>query len=106
MNKERIIGNNVSLLLQNIDRTVFANKIGLSNIEVDKLCDGRLIVSDTTLNSIADYFMCSKEFLIADKGEDAYQPLIHNSSKFTHRDNQNFVLDLIDNYIDFAELID
>lgn len=105
MNKSRTIGNNVSLLLQGHDRSNFGNVIKLSEIEVDKLCDGRLVVSDDTIDLIAKFFKCDKSDIITDKGEDAYQTLIHNSSKFTHRDNQEFILDLIDNYIDFAELM-
>lgn len=106
MNKERIIGNNIKLLLQGNKFLDFGEKVGLSSIEVDKLCDGRLVISDETLGLIAQYFNCDKTSLITDKGEDAYQTLIHNSSKFTHRDNQEFIMDLIDNYIDFAELVD
>lgn len=106
MNKARIIGNNVNLLLQSCNRNGLGKAVGLSNVEVDRLCDGRLLVSDATLDLIAKFFGCEKTDLITDKGEDAYQALIHNSSKFTHRDNQEFILDLIDNYIDFAELVD
>ena len=35
--------------------------------------------------------LLSELYAKVDKGEDAYQPLIHNSSKFTHRDNQEFI---------------
>lgn len=105
MNRERIIGNNVKLLLQENKVSDFGQRIGLSDIEVDKLLDGRLVISDETLDLIAKYFCCDNTSLITDKGEDAYQTLIHNSSKFTHRDNQEFIMDLIDNYIDFAELV-
>ena len=58
MKEARVLGNNIRVLLKN-DQTMkqaFADALGYTPYEVEKLCDARLYTTDEDIHDIAEYF--------------------------------------------------
>ena len=58
MKMARVIGNNIKLLLQqkNLSYEKMGNELGFSEIEIAKICDGRLLTTAEDIQDIADIF--------------------------------------------------
>lgn len=107
MNNSRILGNNIILELSEMNLSVemFAEKIGFTEAETQKLIQGRMFLPPFQLNVIAKALGISVEKLIDDRGCEAYNNLIHNFGEFKSRENQELILDMIDMYADLEEAL-
>lgn len=107
MNNSRVLGNNISIELtkNNITKAELADYLGMSETDVKKLLEGRMFLSPTQLEEIANYIGVSTKELLIEKNEKEYDMLIHNFRNFKKAANKELVLDLIDMYADLAEML-
>lgn len=74
MDKARVLGDNVRLLLaqKEEEKAAFAEKLGYSLLDVEKLCDARLYTTEEDVKDIADYFSVEPGFLYVRRDESEY----------------------------------
>lgn len=105
MNRLRDIGNNIrwQLNVKNISRERFCKKLNYSEIELDKLLEGRLAVFSSDINDIASFFSTDKEDLVE------YYPQrdnLHCMGNFSSKENKDKILDLFDMYCNLKEIME
>lgn len=109
MDAARVLGNNITLLLRkkNIPKETFANALGYSVPEVQKLCDARLFTTDEDVEDIAEYFDVTRSELCTDLGDDVYtgDGFMHCMGKFHNPENKEKILDFFDMYCDMKEAL-
>lgn len=109
MERGRIIGNNVRLLLNEREILVdtFAEKMGYSVFDVQKLLDGRLFVSQEDLEDIGEFFQVPLEALTELREREAYTGpgFMHYMKYFNRPENEEKIRDLFDMYCDLKEAV-
>lgn len=109
MNAARILGDNIKLLLKEngISKEAFANALGYSVSEVERLCDARLATTEEDIQDIAAYFSCEPEELFARKDEKAYEGagFLHCMGQFKNPDDREKILNIFDMYCDVIEAL-
>lgn len=109
MENTRVLGNNITLLLnQNgIAKELFAEAVGYSLYDVQKLCDSRLFADDEDVEEIAKFFDISVDELLTNHGDDAYkgEGFMHCMGKFKNPKNKEKILDIFDMYCDMKEIL-
>ena len=109
MRQERTIGNNCRLLMKQreITEEAFAHALGYSFTDVKKLLDGRLLTTDRDIQDIAAFFNVTTEYILADRGEDAYSGagFMHCINRFADEADKDKVLDIFDMYCDLKEMV-
>lgn len=109
MNQARTIGNNIKLLLQEkgLSYKDLAERTGFTEIEVAKICDGRLLVTDQDLLEIAEYFNVKIDFLLEEQPKERYSGnlFVHYMHTFNEEKNEQMILDIFDYYCDMKEAI-
>lgn len=107
MNEARVLGNNVRVLLgdNGIEQSTFANKLGYSEEEVQRLLEGRLYAAEEDMEDIAAFFGVSVSYLHTRLDAARYQNAgcIHCNNDFKNEGNQELILDIIDMYCDVKE---
>lgn len=107
MNEARVIGNNIRLLLNNsgIEKSVFADALGYSLMDVDKLCDARLFTTEEDIQDIANFFAINPSDLLVCKDDSEYKGngFLHCMGKFTNPENKEKILSIFDMYCDLKE---
>lgn len=110
MNQARTIGNNIKLLLQKkgLSYKDLAEGLGFTEIEIAKICDGRLMVTDQDLSEIAEYFDVEMDFLLEKKPKEEYAGnlFVHYMHTFNEEKNEQMILDIFDYYCDMKEAIE
>ena len=105
MSISRTIGNNISLHLKNksMDISTLAEGIEFSLSDTHKMIKGRLLIPPYALKQIANILDVTKEELIKCCDREEYDKLVHDDCNFINSENQEFILDLIDSYVDLVE---
>ena len=110
MRSERILGSNIKLLLneRGVSTEEFAESLGYSFFDVQKLCDARLFTTEDDIKDIANYFNVAVEDLYFDQGDSKYtgEGFIHCIGQFKSYENKQKVLDIFDMYCDLKESLE
>lgn len=109
MESARVLGNNITLLLtqRGITKESFANALGYSLFDVQKLCDARLFADEEDIEEIANYFKISKDVLFFDNGEKySGEGFMDCMGKFKKPENREKILDIFDMYCDMKEVLE
>lgn len=109
MERDRIVGENVRLLLNEHEMSIdaFAKQMGYSFLDAQKLLDGRLFVSQDDLEDIGHLFKIRVEDLMTLREAEAYtgQGFMHYMKRFNKAENEEKVRDIFDMYCDLKESI-
>lgn len=102
MRYSRIIGYNINKIIKqkNIKKSEFASNLNYSDSDVNRIIEGRLVLTPQDLFDIAEKLNVSIEDLIKDK---KYSGCM---KKFINKDYREKILDIIDMYIDLKEAIE
>ena len=94
----RTIGFNIleCLKQKNITLEAFAEKMRYSAKDVQNLIEGKVIVSPTELDRIAEY-LGTTEYVLPD---------LRFMKKFSNPDNLDMIIDLMDEYVECREAVD
>lgn len=108
MVNSRIKGNNIALELEKSSMSLeeFAHSMGFDEKDVYKLLEGRLFVSKAQLTKIAKLLGVGTQELSKEREASAYNSIIYNNDKFVHKENQEFVLDIIDAHADLEQALE
>ncbi len=102
----RQIGVNIFTLMQNSDisREEMAEHLGYSTRDINRLIDGRMIISPNELRKIASFLGTSKEELMTSDNDNLI-PELQYMKEFKNKDNLDSIMDLLDDYIELKESI-
>lgn len=110
MNRARILGDNIKLLLKEkvISKSGFAEALGYSVDEVERLCDARLAVTEEDVRGIAAFFSCTADDLFVRKDEREYEGVgfLHCMGQFKNPDDREKILNIFDMYCDLIEVLE
>lgn len=109
MERARVLGNNITLLLnqRGITKESFADALGYSLYEVQKLCDARIFTAEEDVEEIAKYFQIPKNDLYIDNKEKYFgEGFMDCMGKFKRPENREKVLDIFDMYCDIKEILE
>lgn len=103
----RTIGFNIleCLKQKNITLEAFAEKMRYSAKDVQNLIEGKVIVSPTELDRIAEYLGTTKEYFI-NVAPEYVLPDLRFMKKFSNPDNLDMIIDLMDEYVECREAVD
>lgn len=109
MSEARALGNNIRLLLDNKgnDKSAFADALGYSLLDVDKLCDARLFTSEDDIKDIADFFGIEPSDLLTCRDDAEYKGagFLHCMGEFIRPENKEKILNFFDMYCDLKEAL-
>ncbi|AKN33781.1 hypothetical protein Ccar_24325 [Clostridium carboxidivorans P7] len=109
MENARVLGNNITLLLnqKGISKEAFAKALGYSCFDVQKLCDARLLTTEEDIKDIADYFNVTTDELFTYRDDNAYtgEGFMHCMGKFNQPENREKILDIFDMYCNIKEAL-
>lgn len=109
MERDRIVGDNVRLLLNEHKMSIdtFAEQLGYSFLDAQKLLDGRLFVSQNDLEDISQLLGVKSEDLTTLREREAYtgQGFMHYMKNFNKAENEQKIRDIFDMYCDLKESI-
>ena len=96
-----------SLIKENPNKKdLFLKRLGFSEIDYNKLINGRLFLSIKDVETIADIFSIKPDKLISYKNNNCFHNMVFTcQNSFSAQENCNKVLDLIDEYIDIKEAV-
>lgn len=105
MKRLRDIGNNIrwQLNVKNFSREYFCKELNYSEVELDKLLEGRLAVFSSDIDDIARFFGIDKEDLVAYHPE---RDVLHCMGGFSSEENKEKILDLLDMYCNLKEIME
>lgn len=105
-NRNYIIGENIYFYCQqkNISKNEFCSVLNYSEVEYDKLIEGRLAIFHSDINDIANFLQIPIEELISYSTE--HDRLhCHNEQKFSSQENKEKILDYFTMYINLQEYL-
>ena len=105
-NISRQIGANIFPLMQDsgISREDLAEYLGYSLRDINRLIDGRLLISPRAMRQVADFFHVEKCDLLK-VNDDHIIPQLQYMKEFENQDNLDHILDLLDDYIELKESV-
>lgn len=110
MERARVLGDNVRLLLlqHGNDKEAFAEQLGYSLLDVEKLCDARLFTTEEDVKDIASYFEVQPEYLYTRQDESIYtgDGFLDCMGQFKNPENRELILDIFDMYCDVKEALE
>ena len=103
----RTVGANISeCLKQNkISLAALAKKMGYSDKDIQNLVEGKVIISPSELEKIAECLGTTKEYLTHASPEYVL-PDLQFMKKFSKPDNLDLIIDLMDEYVECKEAVD
>lgn len=105
MRNVRNIGYKIYLITkQNEDKELLCNTLNFSDKDYYRLITGRLSITPKQLKTIAELFSIEPAEILNYRNRDGYSELIHSKKPYTQQKNCEEILDIIDTYIDFAEI--
>lgn len=104
MGTNRKIGYNISLLLDGNPISDLANGLNLTEYDVRRILDGRVFVNPDLISKIANFFNVEPSEVYRVRSNDEYKGMIHCMSEFSDTKNQEFILDMMDSYVDLMEI--
>ena len=104
MENARIIGRNMQLIAneKNISNSDLASQVGISEIVLNKLFDGRAALVPKTVLRICKVLNVDFDELTRKRDESEYKRLIHCMSDFDKMENCDKIMDIIDAYCDLV----
>lgn len=109
MRDARVMGNNIKLMLKKkeISKETFAEKLGYSLFDVQRLCDARLFASQEDIDDISSYFQITPDELFYEHPPEMYMGngFLHCMNNFKNNQNKDFILDMFDMYCDLKEIL-
>lgn len=107
MNYSRVIGFNIQLELKvkSINLVEFGKIIDFSGSDIYRLIEGRLFLPPSQLKKIAKVLDISMDRLLVKRTLEEYNLLNPSFSEFEDDTNLEFILDIIDTYVDLAEIL-
>lgn len=107
MNYSRVIGFNIQLELKakSINLVEFGKIIDFSESDIYRLIEGRLFLPPSQLKKIAKVLDISMDRLLVKRTLEEYNLLNPFFSEFEDDTNLEFILDIIDTYVDLAEIL-
>lgn len=105
MQSVRMLGNYVFNLAkdQGVENSRLAEILDCSEQQVVAFFKGRLFVSFSQLLSLADTLNVSVDALLAGDEESYNKSVVHCMNDFSDPANREFILDIIDDYIDLKD---
>lgn len=105
MRNLRNIGYKIYLLTkQSADKELLCNTLNFSNKDYYRLITGRLSLTPKQLKTITELFSIEPAEILNYRNRDGYAKLVNYRKPYTQQDNCEEILDIIDTYIDFAEI--
>ena len=101
----RLLGYNIETMAKNndVDTCAIANACNLSTNDVQRVFEGRLVLTPTQVNAIANIFSCSiDQLLVKPSNFESYGECM---GEFKNPKNEDKILNIIDDYIDLKESI-
>lgn len=80
------------------------NKLGFNEHDYNRLINGRLSITPNQLQLIADILLITPKEILNYRNKNGYSRLIHYRIPYKYQKNCDEILDIIDGYIDFAEV--
>lgn len=80
------------------------NKLGFNEYDYNRLINGRLSITPNQLRLIAEILLITSQEILNYRNKDGYSRLIHYRIPYKYQRNCDETLDIIDDYIDFAEV--
>lgn len=109
MREQRIIGNNIQLLLKrnNCDDSMMASSLGYSKDDITRMREGRVFLSEKEIEEIASYFSISTKDLRKERASEEYEEAgcIHYNHHFKDQANLEEIMDLFDLICDIEEVL-
>lgn len=105
MYNARNIGYIIHLLTEKYKKKdEICDKLGFNEYDYNRLINGRLSITPNQLRLIAEVLLITPQEMLDYRNKDGYSCLIHYRTPYSYQRNCNEILDIIDNYIDFAEV--
>ena len=103
-NLGRMLGDNINDLMQKaeIRPEVVAKQLNCNLNDVWNILEGKVVVIPDVLNKIAECLGVSEEDLVK-TDIDGYLSRVECLENFSNPDNYDFILDLIDEYVELVE---
>ena len=107
MNKFRNIGYYIDSMLKGDvnKKSDYCSLLNFSSNDLNRLCDGRIILTPNQLEKTAFFFKKSVSDIISYVNLDSYSDQVHCRTKFSDSSNCDKILDIIDAYIDVKESV-
>ena len=109
MKTERILGNNIYVMLKNsgVDVATAANDLGYDKEDLTKICEGRKYLSFDEIKDFAAYFKITSEELLCPKSDEEYENAgcIHYNHHFKDQSNLEKIMDIFDWICDVEEAL-
>lgn len=109
MKEERIIGNNIQLLLndKHIEKNIIANALGYSVSDITRICQGRVFLTMNEIEDISSYFDVKVDDLLTAKSDEEYERAgcIHYNHTFKNQANLDMIMDIFDLVCDIEEAL-
>lgn len=110
MDLSRVLGNNIKMLMNknNVNSEEFANGLGYSLFDVQKLCDARLLATDQDVVDISHYFGVTPDYLYSVHENDNYSGpgFMNCMHQFKKPENEEKILNIFDMYCDLKEALE
>lgn len=105
MDRMRMLGRNISMDMErnHISEDAFAERLGYSVRELRKLLEGKLMIVKSEVERIAECLGETYEALTKERGKEEYQQMFDCMGSFSDEENEDFILDTIDMYIEIKE---
>jgi len=87
-------------------KDAFCLALDYSESDYQRLISGRLLPSCKDMDRISEFFSDDADKYFDSRNEDSYPDRIHMMSKFSVQSNCDFLLNLIDSYIDVKDAVD
>ncbi|MBE6741871.1 MAG: hypothetical protein E7570_06150 [Ruminococcaceae bacterium] len=101
----RLLGYNIETMAKNngVNISAIANACNLSTNDVQRVFEGRLVLTPAQVKAIANIFSCSiDQLLVKPSSFESYGECM---GKFNNSENEEIILNIIDDYIDLRESI-
>ena len=109
MKEQRIVGNNIQVLLKDkgFDLSTVASGLGYSKEDFVKIQEGRVYLPLKEIGHIASYFDISVDDLLKPKSIEDYERVgcVHFNHHFLDQTNQEEIMDLFDLMCDIEEVL-
>ena len=100
----RSIGNNIYNIMnqKSISTESLSEKTGFSTNDIERIFNGRLILSYNDLKDVSEILNVDIEEILKITDEN---PFTHCNGEFKDIENREKILDIIDSYIDVVEMV-
>lgn len=103
----RVFGNNCRLQMQEqgVDKKTFAESLGFTGSDVEKLLDGRLVLYKDDITDISKFFHLQEDDMLENKGDSMYKGVgfMHCMGDFKDSASKDLILDIFDQYCTLEE---